>query len=113
MGQKLDAVDILENFRGGARLRPAVPELKILQFAGFAFAKQLHHLRNLPAINLRQRKSQLLLERLLQASKIAVFAKYERHNQPVIPRADLPIRAVIPEKCSIAPLRNIRRRPSW
>ncbi len=112
--QKFDAIDVFENFRRRAAAcdSPPLRQLKILQLRRFPFAKQLHHLRNLPPINLRQRESQLFLKRLLQNAKIPVLAKHQRHNEPMIPRAHLPIGTVIAEKCPIAPLRHIRRRPS-
>src|ERR1700758_3853703 len=67
---------------------------------------------NLLAINLWCRESQLLLESLLQHADIPVFAKHERNDEPIISRTYLTIRAPIPLEGSLAPSRNLRRRPA-
>src|SRR4029077_10052080 len=88
-----------------------IGKLKALQLVGLAVAIQTRELAHVPSIDLRQSKTELFLKRLLEHRKISVFAKNEREHQPVIPRADLTVAAVISGKCAPAPGRNIGRRP--
>src|SRR4029077_6853197 len=76
-----------------------------------SLAIQLRQICNLLTVNLRRSVSQSFVEGLAQDVDVAVFTKNERHNQPVIARAYLSIRASVAEKGAGLPSGNIRRMP--
>jgi len=48
---------------------------------------------------------------LFQNADVPVFAEHQRHHDPVVARAHLPVGSPVPLKFSVFPSRNIRRRP--
>src|ERR1700746_1367345 len=89
MHQELDAVDILESVR--SRLRRIFFWLVLRNFLESTFAIQSGELGNLTVVDLRGRKAQFLFECLLEDLNVAVFAKDQRHHQPIIPSANLAV----------------------
>ena len=69
----------------------------------FAFPVSLCQFRHLTPIGLRRGEPQFLFEGLFQNLDVFVFAKYQRHHDPVIARADLPIGAAKSEKGFVLP----------
>src|SRR6516162_3085212 len=76
-----------------------------------AFPIKPCQLCDLAAVQLGSGKPELLFECLLQDLNVLVFAKYQRHYDPVIPSADLPVGSLIPTKYHFLPTRDIRGRP--
>ena len=91
--------------RGGLR-KCVTPDL-----VGLSFAIEPYQISHMPAVDFRRRKTQLLFKRPLQRAYIAVFAKDQRKNQPVVPRTHLAIRSVVSGKCLLLPRGNIGRSP--
>jgi len=81
-------------------------------FVNAALAIELRQFRNLLPVDLRRGKPQLLLKSPLQRRDISVFAEDERHNQPIIPCADLAIFAQVSEELPLFPPRDIRGSPA-
>ena len=70
-----------------------------------------NQLPHLLAVKLWPPVTQLFFEGLAQRFNIAVFAKDQRDNQPVIARTDLAIRTMVTIKSARRPTRNVGRSP--
>src|SRR5437016_1055444 len=108
--KKLDAVYIRKEFAGFGYA--AVVRLsRNLEVFGFLFEIKLSHFGNLPPLNLRRSEAKFFFKSLLQIQNIAVLAKNQRNNQPVISGSKLSIAASIAEKFALLPSRHVGRRP--
>src|SRR5947207_722447 len=90
MQQESDAVHILEELMGSLIFMSS-SECLTADLIGSAFAIKLCQLCHLLTIKLWRGETQLLFERLLQVENVAVFAKDQRHDEPIISGADLSI----------------------
>src|SRR6266850_3512859 len=102
MQQELDAVNVFEDRTTGRSVDLRSPNL-VDDFARPAFLVKPRQCRHLLAIHLWRGESQLFLKCLFEHADVSVFAKYQRHNQPIISGAHLPVSAVISEERPLPP----------
>src|SRR5438552_5858251 len=110
MEEELDAIHIPEDSTRVSLLslflRRTVLDLRRLALP--VLPDQLGHLL---AIKLRPGKAQLFLKCLLEIENIPVFTKNQRHYEPEISRANLPVGAAISHESALLPARGVRRVP--
>src|ERR1700687_3681224 len=110
MHEEFDAIDILENPRLGADLHICFRPLPI-DLIQLALLVESDQFSDLPPVNLRRSKAQLLFKRLFQDFNIAVLAENQRHHQPIISGANLAVSPVITEERATLPMRDVGRSP--
>ena len=108
MQQEADTIHIFEQSLLRSDPRPLRNPV-LAQFCELVVPIESGQFCDLPPVKLRSRKPQFLFEGLFQHLNVLVFAKDQGHNQPVIPRADLPVRSREARESRLAPLRRVRR----
>ena len=97
MHQELDAIHVPEHRRGRTRIgNPGRTPLD--NFRPFALLVEPDQLGDLTPVNFGPCESQFLFKCLFQNFNITVLAENQRHDQPEIPGAYLPVGSVIPQE---------------
>src|SRR5215831_4709064 len=81
-------------------------------FSRLPLLVQACKLGHLATVNLRRSKTQFFFERLLEYADVAVFAEYQRDNEPVVARADLAVGAAVTAEFLACPTRDVGRSPA-
>jgi hypothetical protein len=104
--QKLYAIKVLKDAGAcGSGLLPA--GAAEADFFKLVFFVEPGELGNLVAIEVGNGIAECVFEGALQHAHIAIFAKNERHNQPVVSRAYLPVSAAVSQERAISPAGNV------
>src|SRR3954468_1170344 len=103
MQKESDAINILKDSLLGGRRR-LLRDPMISRWSQFLFAIESGKFRNLAPVQLRSGKSKLFFESLFQHLNILVFAENQRHDEPVIARANLTIGPFIALEFRLTPV---------
>src|SRR5206468_8479842 len=95
--QESDAVHIFEKSLG--RLRFSIARrMHSLEVRASPLSVISGQFRDLLSIHRRPRKTQFLLECLLEIENIPVLTKHQRDDNPIIPSSHLPVRPLITQE---------------
>jgi len=109
--QELDAVNVLKH-AGPLRVRAVPGRAATAGVFQLAFPIEFRQFSHLPPIDLRRGKPKFLFEGLFQDPDVSVLTKYQGNHQPVVPRPNLAVGALVAQKGAAFPARNIRRLPA-